>query len=44
MYYAEQTGLDRVAGRMREFVAGAHGDPEFWRPAPLLQTGRVASG
>jgi len=44
MFYAEQAGLDRVAGRMREFAAGAHGDPEFWRPAPLLETGRLAGG
>jgi len=44
MYYAEQAGLDRVAGRMREFAAGAHGDPEFWRPAPLLEAGRLAGG
>jgi len=42
MYHAEQVGLDRVVARMREFAAGAHGDPEFWRPAPSLEAGRLA--
>ncbi|HEU4953254.1 MAG TPA: 3-hydroxyacyl-CoA dehydrogenase NAD-binding domain-containing protein [Gemmatimonadales bacterium] len=44
MYYAEQIGLDRVVARMREFAAATTGDPEFWRAAPLLETGRLASG
>jgi 3-hydroxyacyl-CoA dehydrogenase len=39
MYYAEQVGLARVAARMRELGATAHGDPEFWRPAALLEGG-----
>jgi 3-hydroxyacyl-CoA dehydrogenase len=42
MYYAEQIGLHRVAARMREFAVAVPGDPEFWRPAPLLQTGELA--
>jgi 3-hydroxyacyl-CoA dehydrogenase len=44
MYYAEQVGVDRVAARMRQFAAMAHGDPDFWRPAPALETGRLAGG
>jgi 3-hydroxyacyl-CoA dehydrogenase len=40
MYYAEQVGLDRVVARMREFGAAAGADPDFWRPAPLLERGR----
>ena len=44
MYYAEQVGLQRVAARMREFEAAAQGDPEFWRPAPMLEAGRLAGG
>jgi 3-hydroxyacyl-CoA dehydrogenase len=39
MHYAEQTGLERVVARMRELGAAAHGDPDFWRPAPLLERG-----
>jgi 3-hydroxyacyl-CoA dehydrogenase len=39
MYYAEQVGLDRVAMRMEEFAKRGYGDPEFWRPAPLLKGG-----
>jgi hypothetical protein len=38
MYYAEQVGFERVVARMREFHAAAQGDPEFWRPAPLLES------
>ena len=44
MYYAEQVGLERVATRMREFAAAGQGDSEFWRPAPLLEAGRLAGG
>jgi 3-hydroxyacyl-CoA dehydrogenase len=44
MYYAEQVGPKRVATRMREFSAAANGDPEFWRPAPSLEAGRLAGG
>jgi 3-hydroxyacyl-CoA dehydrogenase len=43
MYYAEQVGLERVVARMRELRAAAQGDPEFWRPAPLLES-RSAAG
>jgi 3-hydroxyacyl-CoA dehydrogenase len=36
MFHADQVGLDRVRQRMRQFAGGPHGDPTFWRPAPLL--------
>ena len=36
MFYADQVGLDRVLGRVREFAGNPHGDPGFWSPAPLL--------
>jgi 3-hydroxyacyl-CoA dehydrogenase len=39
MYYAEQVGLDRVTARMREFGARDSADPDFWRPAALLERG-----
>jgi 3-hydroxyacyl-CoA dehydrogenase len=44
MYYAEQVGIERVAARVREFATRAHGDPEFWRPAPLLEGGGLPVG
>ena len=37
MFYADQVGLDRVLGRVREFARNPHGDPAFWTPAPLLE-------
>jgi 3-hydroxyacyl-CoA dehydrogenase len=37
MFYAEQVGLDAVLRRVREFARNPHGDPGFWRPAPLLE-------
>jgi 3-hydroxyacyl-CoA dehydrogenase len=36
MFYADELGLDRVMRRVLEFRDRAHGDPEFWTPAPLL--------
>ncbi|MDX2121946.1 MAG: 3-hydroxyacyl-CoA dehydrogenase NAD-binding domain-containing protein [Gemmatimonadota bacterium] len=36
MYHADRQGLAAVRGRMREFAQRSHGDPEFWRPAGLL--------
>jgi 3-hydroxyacyl-CoA dehydrogenase len=36
MFYADQVGLDRVLRHVREFAGNPHGDPDFWRPAPLL--------
>ena len=37
MFYADQVGLERVLRRIREFARNPHGDPAFWRPAPLLE-------
>jgi 3-hydroxyacyl-CoA dehydrogenase len=39
MFYADTLGLYNVVRAMRRFAADprlAHGDPGFWRPAPLL--------
>jgi 3-hydroxyacyl-CoA dehydrogenase len=36
MFHAQQQGLFNVVRRMQEFAANPHGDPKFWRPAPLL--------
>jgi 3-hydroxyacyl-CoA dehydrogenase len=36
MLYADQYGLYNVVNRMAEFAANPHGDPGFWKPAPLL--------
>jgi 3-hydroxyacyl-CoA dehydrogenase len=37
MFYADQVGLDAVLRRVREFARNPHGDPAFWRSAPLLE-------
>jgi 3-hydroxyacyl-CoA dehydrogenase len=37
MFYADTVGLYNVARTMRRFAANPHGDPGFWRPAPLLE-------
>ncbi|HSS70486.1 MAG TPA: 3-hydroxyacyl-CoA dehydrogenase NAD-binding domain-containing protein [Casimicrobiaceae bacterium] len=36
MFYADSLGLFNVVRRMHRFAANPHGDPGFWRPAPLL--------
>ena len=36
MLYADMYGLFNVVGRMKDFAANPHGDPSFWKPAPLL--------
>ena len=36
MFYADTVGLYNVVRSMRKFAANPHGDPGFWRPAPLL--------
>ena len=36
MFYADEVGLYNVVASMKAFAANSHGDPEFWRPAPLL--------
>jgi 3-hydroxyacyl-CoA dehydrogenase len=36
MFYADTVGLYNVVRSMQRFAANPHGDPSFWRPAPLL--------
>jgi len=36
MLYADMVGLQNVARAMNRFAADLHGDPGFWKPAPLL--------
>jgi 3-hydroxyacyl-CoA dehydrogenase len=36
MLYADEIGLYNVVAAMRGFAANPHGDPAFWKPAPLL--------
>jgi 3-hydroxyacyl-CoA dehydrogenase len=36
MLYADEVGLRKVVDCMRRFAANPHGDPGFWKPAPLL--------
>jgi 3-hydroxyacyl-CoA dehydrogenase len=36
MHYADAVGLASVMQAMNRFAARDHGDPAFWRPAPLL--------
>jgi 3-hydroxyacyl-CoA dehydrogenase len=36
MLYADEVGLYNVVASMRRFAANPHGDPAFWKPAPLL--------
>jgi 3-hydroxyacyl-CoA dehydrogenase len=36
MLYADEVGLYNVVDRMKRFAANPHGDPGFWKPAPLL--------
>jgi 3-hydroxyacyl-CoA dehydrogenase len=43
MFHADFVGLPLVQRRMREFARNGHGDPEFWKPAPLISR-LVASG
>jgi 3-hydroxyacyl-CoA dehydrogenase len=41
MFYADEVGLYNVASAMARLAANPHGDPAFWKPAPLLE--RLAS-
>ncbi|HKW37200.1 MAG TPA: 3-hydroxyacyl-CoA dehydrogenase NAD-binding domain-containing protein [Burkholderiales bacterium] len=41
MFYADEVGLYNVVAAMGRFAANPHGDPGFWKPAPLLA--RLAS-
>jgi len=36
MLYADEVGLYSVVDSMKRFAANPHGDPAFWKPAPLL--------
>jgi 3-hydroxyacyl-CoA dehydrogenase len=36
MLYADMAGLQNVVRAMHRFAADPHGDPGFWKPAPLL--------
>ena len=36
MHYADEVGLFNVARAMRRLARNPHGDPAFWKPAPLL--------
>ncbi|HXZ54562.1 MAG TPA: 3-hydroxyacyl-CoA dehydrogenase NAD-binding domain-containing protein [Burkholderiales bacterium] len=36
MFHADEVGLYNVVAAMGRFAANPHGDPGFWRPAPLL--------
>jgi 3-hydroxyacyl-CoA dehydrogenase len=36
MLYADEVGLYNVVATMKKLAANPHGDPAFWKPAPLL--------
>jgi 3-hydroxyacyl-CoA dehydrogenase len=36
MLYADEVGLYNVVDSMKRFAQNPHGDPGFWKPAPLL--------
>lgn len=36
LFYADTIGLYNVARTMNRFATNPHGDPDFWRPAPLV--------
>ena len=44
MFHADSVGLPLVQRRMREFARNGHGDPEFWKPAPLIERLVAAGG
>ena len=44
MFHADSVGLPLVLRRMREFARNGHGDPEFWKPAPLIERLVAAGG
>ena len=37
MHYADEVGLFNVARTMQRHARNPHGDPGFWKPAPLVQ-------
>jgi len=36
LFYADTVGLYNVARTMNRFATNPHGDPDFWKPAPLV--------
>ena len=36
LFHADTVGLPKVVQAMERFAANPHGDPAFWKPAPLL--------
>ncbi len=36
MFYADTVGPYNVVRSMQRYAANPHGDPAFWKPAPLL--------
>jgi len=36
LFYADTVGLYTVARTMNRFATNPHGDPDFWKPAPLV--------
>ena len=37
MFHADTVGLDKVLEALGRFAQNPHADPQFWKPAPLLQ-------
>ncbi len=37
MFHADAVGLDKVLEALGRFAQNPHADPQFWKPAPLLQ-------
>jgi 3-hydroxyacyl-CoA dehydrogenase len=44
MFWADQSGLYDVMQRMRRLGRNPHGDPGFWKPAPLLEMLAMSGG
>jgi 3-hydroxyacyl-CoA dehydrogenase len=44
MFHADAVGLPLVQRRMREFERNPHGDPEFWKPAALIERLATSGG
>jgi 3-hydroxyacyl-CoA dehydrogenase len=44
MFWADHCGLYDVMHRMKRLARNPHGDPGFWKPAPLLERLALAGG
>jgi 3-hydroxyacyl-CoA dehydrogenase len=44
MRYADEVGAYHVLQRLRELARNRHGDPDFWRAAPLIERIAVTGG